>query len=35
MAQNYPDKPIKLIVPYPAGQASDSIARLVGERLSR
>jgi tripartite-type tricarboxylate transporter receptor subunit TctC len=35
MAQHYPDKPIKLIVPYPAGQASDSIARLVGEHLGK
>jgi len=34
-AQNYPDRPIRVIVPYPAGQASDTIMRLVGERLGK
>ncbi len=29
----YPNKPVKLIVPYPAGTAADAIARLVGDRL--
>jgi tripartite-type tricarboxylate transporter receptor subunit TctC len=29
----YPDKPVKLIVPYPAGTAADALVRLVGERL--
>jgi tripartite-type tricarboxylate transporter receptor subunit TctC len=31
----YPDRPIKLIVGFPAGQATDTLARLVGERLSK
>ena len=35
VAQDYPNKPIKIIVPFPAGQASDTITRLVGERLGR
>ncbi|MEQ1518946.1 MAG: tripartite tricarboxylate transporter substrate-binding protein [Usitatibacteraceae bacterium] len=35
IAQDYPNKPIKIIVPYPAGQASDTISRIVGERLSK
>ena len=35
IAQDYPNKPIKLIVPFPAGQASDTISRIVGERLSK
>ena len=35
VAQDYPNKPIKIIVPYPAGQASDTISRIVGERLSK
>lgn len=34
-AQDYPNRPIKLIVPFPAGQASDSIARIVGEQLGK
>jgi tripartite-type tricarboxylate transporter receptor subunit TctC len=33
-AQSYPDKPIKLIVPFPAGGAIDTIARPVAQRLS-
>jgi tripartite-type tricarboxylate transporter receptor subunit TctC len=31
---NYPTKPIRIIVPFTAGGVVDSIARLVGERLS-
>ena len=34
-AQEYPSRPIRVIVPFPAGQASDVIARTVGERLSK
>src|SRR5262252_4693018 len=33
-AQDYPAKPIKLIVPFPAGGPNDVIARTVGQRLS-
>ncbi len=32
-AQGYPDRPIKLIMPFGAGSASDSIARIVAEGL--
>ena len=33
--QSWPTKPIRIIVPFPAGQASDTIARVVGERMSK
>lgn len=34
-AQVFPDKPIRLVVPYAAGAAADQLARSVGERLSQ
>jgi len=33
-AQSYPSRPVRFIVPFPAGQASDTIARLIGQSLS-
>jgi len=33
-AQNYPDKPIKMIVPFPPGGPIDTMARLTGQDLS-
>jgi tripartite-type tricarboxylate transporter receptor subunit TctC len=34
VAQEFPAKPIKLIVPFPAGGPNDIIARVVGQRMS-
>jgi tripartite-type tricarboxylate transporter receptor subunit TctC len=33
-AQTYPARPIRIIVPYPAGGAVDIIARIIGQPLS-
>jgi hypothetical protein len=33
-AQAYPMRPVRIIVPFPAGQATDTIARLMGQSLS-
>jgi tripartite-type tricarboxylate transporter receptor subunit TctC len=35
LAQTYPDKPVKLVVPFAAGGPTDTIARIVGERMSK
>jgi tripartite-type tricarboxylate transporter receptor subunit TctC len=34
-AQAYPERPIRLVVPLPAGGAADVVARLIGRRLER
>ena len=34
-AQNWPTKPIKFVVAYPAGGGADFIARLFSERMSK
>ena len=32
-AQSYPSKAVKLVVPFPAGSATDQVARLAGQQL--
>ena len=33
-AQPYPSHPVKVIVPWPPGQATDSATRVVAEKMS-
>jgi len=32
-AQPYPSRPVRIIIPFPAGQATDTVARLMGQSL--
>ena len=34
LAQGYPNKPIKVVVPWPPGQATDTVARVVADKMS-
>src|SRR5436305_14956965 len=31
----YPDRPVRVIVPFPAGGPADALARIVGDKLSQ
>lgn len=33
-AQDYPNRPVRMVVPFPAGAASDFLARVLGQKLS-
>ena len=35
IAQAYPNKPVRIVVPYPAGQGTDVATRYVAEQLSK
>ena len=32
-AQDYPNRPIKVVVPFPAGGPTDGMARIISDRL--
>src|SRR5204862_4610470 len=34
-AQGYPDRPVKLVVPFAAGGPADALGRILGEKLSQ
>jgi tripartite-type tricarboxylate transporter receptor subunit TctC len=34
LAQAYPSRPVRVVVAFPAGSATDSVARAIGQRLS-
>jgi tripartite-type tricarboxylate transporter receptor subunit TctC len=34
-AQNYPTRPLSIVVPFPAGGPTDTIARIMAERMTR
>ena len=34
LAQTFPNKPVRLVIPYPAGAPVDNVARGLGEALS-
>ena len=33
-AQTYPDRPVRIVVPFPAASATDVLARTIGQKLS-
>src|SRR6185369_532983 len=35
LAGDYPDRPVKIVVPFPAGGTADAVPRIVGDWLSR
>ena len=34
LAQSYPNRPVRIVVPFPAGGGVDTMARIIGNKLS-
>ncbi|HSN32535.1 MAG TPA: tripartite tricarboxylate transporter substrate-binding protein, partial [Ideonella sp.] len=34
LAQNFPQRPVRLVVPYPPGSGTDIAARVLGQKLT-
>ena len=34
LAQSYPSRPVKVIVPFPPGDAADILSRLIGPKMA-
>ena len=34
-AGNFPNRPLKIVVPFPAGGPSDVLARMIGQKMSQ
>lgn len=35
VAQSYPERPIRMVIPYAAGGAADALGRIVGQKMSQ
>src|SRR3989440_11439708 len=35
MAQDYPNRPVRLIIPFPPGGSNDVVGRMIGDQLGK